>query len=57
MKKQQKWSGVKLSKKELDEIKKEQKFEIIADIIALILFIGLIVFFIFCIGTVKAVFI
>lgn len=57
MKKQQKWSGVKLSKKELDEIKKEQKFEIIADIIALILFIGLIVFFIFCIGIVKAVFI
>lgn len=57
MKKQQKWSGVKLSKKELDEIKKEQKFEIIADIIALILFIGLIVFFIFCIGIVKEVFI
>lgn len=57
MKKQQKWSGVKLSKKELDEIKKEQKYEIIADIIALVLFIGLIGFFIFCVGIVKEVFI
>lgn len=56
MKKQQKWSGVKLSKKELDEIKKEQKYEIIADIIALLLFIGMVAFFVFCLFIIKAVF-
>lgn len=45
--KQQKWSGVKLSKKELEEVKKDEKLELIADFIAFFAITGLIAFCIF----------
>lgn len=42
--KQQKWSGVKLSKKELEQVRKEEKLELIAEIGAFFFVIGIIVF-------------
>lgn len=42
--KQQKWSGLKLSKKELEQVRKEEKLEIIAEIAAFLLIIGIVVF-------------
>lgn len=42
--KQQKWSGVKLTKKELEEVRKEEKLEIFAEIAAFLIVIGIVVF-------------
>lgn len=50
MKNQQKWSGVKLSKKELEEVRKEEKLEIIGSVIGFIVALGFL-FFIGCLIT------
>ena len=55
--KQQKWSGVKLTKKELEEVRKEEKLEIIAEIAGFFIVLGMIVFclvaFLFITGGLK----
>ena len=55
--KQQKWSGVKLTKKELEQVRKEEKLEIIAEIIGFFFVLGMMVFclvaFLFVAGGLK----
>lgn len=49
MKKQEKWSGVKLTKEELEHLRKSERVEIIANI-ATFLFILVLAFILFVIG-------
>lgn len=49
MKKQEKWSGVKLTKEELEHSRKSERVEIIANI-ATFLFILVLAFILFVIG-------
>lgn len=49
MKKQEKWSGVKLTKEELEHVRKAERVEIIANI-ATFLFILVLAFILFVIG-------
>lgn len=42
--KQQKWSGLKLSKKELEKIRKEEKYELIAELAGFFIALGFIAF-------------
>lgn len=55
-KKQQKWSGVKLTKKELEEVRKEEKLEILAEITAFLIILGLIFFVMFSFWFIGEVF-